>query len=310
MRVLVLGGTGWVGHWISRMLAEAGHEVTAGCRGTQERYPLPPGIRTAHLDKNDAESFRRALAAETFDAVVDSVPSPASVRNAHDLLGGRIRQYVHCSSTGVYVPLTRLPADEEHPWREPTGANFMGKVAVDSLVLQFHREDGFPATIIRPTNITGAGLIPLDIWGARHAGYWQRLRDSLPVTIPGDGNTLLQPCHVKDVARAFACALGRECAVGRTYIASSAYSITLRRYVELSKEALKSASPIEFAPPDELLRRHKERGNINEGGLRFLCLHMSFDISRARSELGYEPEFTPERGTEDAIQWMRRTGVI
>jgi len=309
MKVLVCGGTGWVGHHIVEALLAEGHEPTVLCRGRDKRFSAPGGVQIINADKNDRQALASAAGDVEFEAVVDSVPTPASVENCVHLFNGRIRHYVQCSSTGVYVPLQRTPANEEHAWREPTGVNFMNKVKVDLLALRHHEESGFPATIVRPTNIIGAGLIPIDVWGARRAGFWRRLNASLPIAIPDHGSALLQPCHVKDVAKPFALALGRDEAAGRIYNVSAAYSITLDRYVEVCRDILGSKSRLSHVPADTLVELHEGTGLVSASGLRFLCLHMCFDIARVRT-LGYSPSFTPEEGVEDAIRWMRDEGII
>ena len=310
MRVLVLGGTGWVGHHIASQLLEAGHTVVIGCRGKTQRFAPPATAQRVLVDKGNPDTFRAAQVGDV-EVVIDTVPTPDSVHNVFEAFAGRIRHYIHCSSTGVYVPLQRVPATEEHPWRESTGENFMQKVQVDALALELHVRHGFPVTVLRPSNIVGPGMIPLDIWGARRAGYWRRLHRSLPVVVPGDGATLLQPCHVKDVAKAFVLASGQPQSVGGVFNISAAYSITLDQYVDASKKVLGSASPVTHMPTADLCRAHPDaEGMLDKDGLRFLCQHMCFDISRARTELGYIPAFTPEQGIQDSIAWMFRTNLL
>ena len=71
-----------------------------------------------------------------------------------------------CGSTGVYVPLLYLPADEDHPWREKTPVNFYHQSQRDDVALALWEKESFPVTIFRPTNIIGAGRI-----GTLHAKH-------------------------------------------------------------------------------------------------------------------------------------------
>ncbi len=309
MKVLVCGGTGWVGHTIVEALLEKGHKATILCRGTPGRFPVPEGADLIKADKSELESFRKAVEGMEFDVVVDSVPTKESVENCAEIFSGKIRQYIHCSSTGVYAPLDRIPADEDHPWinKNPW---FQGKRDLDILALEKFEKSGFPVTIVRPSNIIGAGKIPLDIWGARSPGYWRRLKEGKPITVPNHGDALLQPCHVRDVAEVHALAAGRDQAIGRTYIASAAYSITLNQYVEVSRKFLGSRSPVIHMDAEKLIARFEGTGKLDAIGMRFLCLHMCFDISRALRELGYEPRYTPEQGLEDSLDWMTRESLL
>jgi nucleoside-diphosphate-sugar epimerase len=51
-------------------------------------------------------------------------------------------------------------------------------------------------------------------------------------------------------------------------------------------------------------------GKTNEGGLRFLCEHMSVDIGKARRELGYAPRWSVREGLRDSLEWMARQGLL
>ncbi len=309
MKVLVCGGTGWVGHSIVGALLEKGHEVTALSRGSSRRFPVPDGADHIRADKSKRDTFREAIKARRFDVVIDSVPSEESIENCVEIFSGDIGQYIHCSSTGVYPPLDRIPADEEHAWVDKNPW-FQRKRDVDILALRMHEEKRFPVSILRPTNIIGAGMVPIDIWGARSPGYWQRLKDGKPITVPNHGDALLQPVHVRDLAEAFALAAGREESIGKTYIVTAAHSITLNQYVEASRKLLRSKSPVLHMDAEKLIATFEGTGKLDAVGMHFLCLHMCFDISLARRELGYEPRFTPEKGLEDTLAWMSREGKL
>jgi len=306
MKALVIGGTGWVGHHIARRMVRRGHEVTVLCRGTKGRFPAPPEARTIMADKNDAATFRRLLAGMEVDAVVDSVPSEACLGVIIGTVGERIRRYLHCSSTGVYPPLRYVPAAEEHPWREPTGINFMHKVKLDALALEAHGRSGFPATIIRPTNIMGPGMLPIDTLGGRDPDFLPDVAAGREIVLPNDGRALLQPVFVEDVAEAFALALERPESVGRIYNISCHNSVTLRVYLGIVASALGAEPKVSCLPVDEILSRFEGTEKVSPNGLRFLCEHMCFDISRARKELGYEPTLSPEESTRKTIEWWRK----
>ena len=95
MKVLVIGGPGWVGHHVARKVAERGHAVTVLSRGTKGRFNPPEGADLVRADKNDAEAFRKLLDGMDVDAVMDSVPSETSLKVIIETLSGRIRHYIH-----------------------------------------------------------------------------------------------------------------------------------------------------------------------------------------------------------------------
>ena len=306
VKVLVIGGTGWVGHHIARKVGERGHEVTILSRGTNGRFPAPGNAKVVKVDKNDADAFRAVLGELDVDAVIDSVPSETCLKVLIKTLGDGIKHYAHCSSTGVYTPLCYVPADENHPWREPTGLNFMHKVKLDALALEAHASNGFPATVIRPTNIMGPGLLPIDTLGGRDPDFLPDVAAGREVFLPNDGSALLQPVFVEDVAEPFALALERPESIGRIYNISWHNSVPLREYLEIIGNALGVKPKVTCLPVDEILARFEKDKKVNASGLGFLCEHMCFGISKAQAELGYEPTLSIEESTRKTIEWWQR----
>jgi len=119
------------------------------------------GVRLLTGDKGDEAFMSSLLSGQEFDTVIDTVPSREHIELAFRHLNGRVEHYIICSSTGVYPPLRYVPADEEHPWREKTAVNFDWVCERDAYALSLWEEHGFPVTILRPTNIIGAGRVPI-----------------------------------------------------------------------------------------------------------------------------------------------------
>ncbi|MFF7634814.1 NAD-dependent epimerase/dehydratase family protein [Kitasatospora sp. NPDC008050] len=112
MRLLILGGTEFVG----RAFAEAGlardWEVTVFHRG---RHAPPAGVRALHGDRNDQRGIR-ALAGGEWDLVVDTWQfAPTAVRDAARLLSDRAGHYIYVSSRSVYEFPTGPGLDERAP---------------------------------------------------------------------------------------------------------------------------------------------------------------------------------------------------
>lgn len=312
MKVLVISGSGWLGHNIVKGLVIEGHDVQLISRGQTERFHVPASVQRIFGDRSEP-NFERVFRGLHPDVVIDVIPMDVGVtRKILDAFAGQVTQYIHCSSTGGYAPLARAPGREDDPYLAPSqfGAGFGMKRAVDELALQYHEEGRIPVTVVRPTNIMGPGLLPIDIWGARSPGFLRRVADEEVITIPNDGRALLQPGHVEDLAEVFVRAVGVPEALGQVYIASCSYSLTLEAYVRVVADCLGTKPPIEFAPADELIAKHGGTPKLDEAGLRFLCEHMCFSIAKARSQLGYEPRMTAEAGTEETVRWAVDTGRV
>ena len=302
-RVLVFGATGEIGSRVARGCVEEGHAVTGVSRGQNARHRVDlKGMDLITGDKGDEEFVKSLASGKEFDVVVDTVPTSAHVDLVFKHFNGRIQHYFMCSSTGTFVPLRELPADESHPWREKTDVNFHDQSVRDAHALEIWEAHGLPVTIFRPTNIIGAGRIPLETWGGRSIEYWRRVKEGRPVEIPENGNILLQSGCNEDLATAFVTGVGKaEEIAGEIFIISTRKAVTLDRYLSAGKEVLNSSSPVETVSMDELMRRYPEEAT--QGGLRFLVEHMCFDISKAESLLGYSPRFSTEQGLAKALEW-------
>ena len=196
MRVLVLGGTQFVGQAVAGELVARGWDVSILTRGI-----LPSTVsgigRWCRADRRDASGWG-ALAGERFDAVVDvSAYTAADVEPVLDALrfddGAR---YVLVSSGAVYRPSDRplaedAPAGENVHW----GPYGLGKLEAERLLLDRQSRCGYALSIVRPAYLYGPGNNLL-----REAYLFDRLEKRLPVPVPS-GGTRTQFAIVDEAAR-------------------------------------------------------------------------------------------------------------
>lgn len=303
MKVIVFGGTGWVGHHIAVTFHTAGHEVTICSRGQKETYlsEIPEEIRRVQGNKTDEQDMARVFE-EAYDVVIDSVPAEASIDNVVKH-ARRLKRYLHCSSTGGYAPLPFIPGDETMPYDHFQGG-WKAKAIVDAKVLDLCCREGFPATVIRPSYITGPGLLPLDNLGGRREDFVPDVLNNTPLDLPNDGQALLQPVHVQDLADLFLLAAEEPRSVGQIYNACLEKAVAITRYLGITAAALDREVAINYLSVDEMLEKY--RGQIGERGLRFFATHMCYDISKAREQLGYVPHCTTEEAIEETARWATR----
>ncbi len=310
MNVLVIGGTRYLGLAVATKLAGRGDQVTVANRGVTPAE-LPQTVQRVRVDVAKAGDLAKAVEGRTFDAAVHMIArSSEGTREVLETLQGNVGHYVQCGSTGVYAPLLYLPADEQHPTDPPPEfGGFDGKLAADREALQFCDEHCVPVTILRPTNIIGPGDVPIDIWGTRNPAFFQRIIDNQVISIPNDGQALLQPVHVSDLADAFIAALDRPQAEG-IYNISCRYAITLNRYVDLVADALGQEPTVEHVAAEDLIRQYSKLGKINASGLQFLCQHMCFSIAKAEQDLHYRPQMQPDDSVQENVGWMLDQEII
>ena len=300
MRVIVFGGTGWLGHNIVLQLLEAGHDVTICCRGQKKAFADEVAkVKTVYADKHD-EAAVRELFRTPYDAVIDSVPTLEAIANIHKY-AVNLSRYIHCSSTGGYAPLPFIPCDETAPYCGFNKKGWLGKVENDKEVMRLFHSEGFPATVIRPTYITGPGLLPMDNLGGRRKDYIADILAEKVLDVPDNGLALLQPVQVRDLASAFSLALAAPRSIGQIYNISLSHALTLVRYHEITAAAFGKKANLNFMSVDAMLKKYE--GSISEMGLRFLASHMCFSIEKAVRDLGYKPRFTPEEAVVETARW-------
>ena len=299
-RVIVFGGTGWLGHNIVLELRRQGAEVTIATRGKKAAFlEEVADIPQVTVDKTDEAAMKDLFAHAHWDAVIDSVPTSASLALVVKYAVG-IDHYVHCSSTGGYAPLPFIPCDEAAPHLGfNQRAGWSKKAIVDAEALDHFNRAGFPATVIRPCYITGPGLLPLDNLGGRRPEFLPSLKAGKEMPLPDDGQALLQPIHVLDLARSFALALAHPQSIGQVYNITLDHAVPLNRYLQLNAEAIGGTANIVHVPLAELLRQHPE----DPVGLSFFATHMCFTNAKAKAQLGFTPHCTPEEAIRETARW-------
>jgi nucleoside-diphosphate-sugar epimerase len=212
---LFIGGTGTISASCVREAHELGFRVTVLNRGRDALRPPPAGVEALRGDLDDTASLTAALGGREFDVVADFMSfAPDRLRRNIDLFAGRTGQYVFISSASAYAkPVASWPIRESTPLRNPYWQYSRDKIACEDLLVARYRDDGFPATIVRPSHTYDQFRNPL-------AGRWTqiaRLRAGRPAVVHGDGTSLWTLTHASDFAYMFAGLLARPEAVGESY---------------------------------------------------------------------------------------------
>jgi 2'-hydroxyisoflavone reductase len=205
MRLLILGGTGFIGPHQVRYALARGHHVTIFNRGRQK--DAWPGPVEELLGDRDGDL--KALEGREWDVCIDNPTTlPVWVRDAARVLKGHVGQYVFISTISVYAARDK-PADETAPLAAYTGADPMAETtkslnadlrlygplkALSEKEAQTQYGEA-ATTIIRPSLIVG----PRD--ESDRFTYWPvRLARGGEVLAPGDGSDPVQFIDARDLA--------------------------------------------------------------------------------------------------------------
>ncbi|WP_216903564.1 NAD-dependent epimerase/dehydratase family protein [Synechococcus sp. CCY 9618] len=282
MRILVMGGTRFVGRpLVSRLLA-AGHELTLFTRG---RNPLPEGVEHLQGDRSSAEGLA-ALQDRPFEVIIDSSGrSLDDTRRVLERTGAPSHRLVYVSSAGVYADSELWPLDEDAPI-DPASRH-AGKAETETWL----RQEGIPFTSFRPTYIVGPGNYnPVESW------FFDRIVHGQPVPLPGDGSTITQLGHVSDLAAAMARCIEVDPAANRIYNCTGSQGVTFLGLVQAAARACgKDPTSVE-------IRRFDPAGLDKKARKAFplRLAHFLTDTHRVRRELAWEPAYDLEATLADS----------
>lgn len=202
MRILLLGGTGWLGGWIATTALDRGHEITCLARG--ETGSVPDGVEFVRADRDRPDALD-AVSQERWDVVIDVSRQPGQVRRAAEALADRSETFVFVSSASVYADHSTPGVDEraellpalENDVMESLETYGEAKVACEQHVVKAYGADR--ALLVRAGLIGGPG----DSTG--RTGYWP-LRFARPaaddgtVLVPDSPDLSTQVIDVRDLA--------------------------------------------------------------------------------------------------------------
>jgi nucleoside-diphosphate-sugar epimerase len=286
MRILVMGGTRFIGVYLTQALVQQGHEVVLFNRGNR---PSPiPGLKIIQGDRTQPDSLIQTLQGETFDAIFDNNGRELSdTKTLADLFKGRLQHFIYMSSAGVYRKSDLMPHVEgdaidpnsRHKGKHETESYLMGQ--------------GIPVTSIRPTYIYGPqNYNDLEAW------FFDRLTRDRPIPIPGNGTHFTQFGHVQDLAVAMTKVLGNKQAIGQIY------NISGDRYVTFDGLARQCAIAC-GKDPERLNLVHYDPKQFDFGKRKAFPMrvqHFFAAIDKAKTELHWQPEFDLVRGLQDSFQ--------
>ena len=201
LRILILGGTGFIGPHEIRYALARGHQVTIFNRGKSQPSMFPDLYSQVEWLKGDRNGDFAALEGREWDAVIDNAAMiPRWVRESAGLLKDAASQYLYISTLSVFGGFPDRGMDETWPVAtidDPTVEEVNGQTYGPLKALcEQEAEKAFPgrATVVRPGLIVGPGD-PSDRWT-----YWPvRINRGGEVLAPGDPSTLVRYIDVRDV---------------------------------------------------------------------------------------------------------------
>lgn len=321
MKILVVGGAGYIGSHMVKHLLRAGHSVLVADNFSSGHRSALLGCSCVELDIADRDALDTLMAAHDFDAlfhfasfiqVGESVEHPgkyyqnnlaATLTLLQAMVAAGIPRFIFSSTAAVYGNPQYSPLDEAHP-QQPINPYGRSKLMVEQLLEDFDKAYGLKSVCLRYFNAAGADpegelgerhepethLIPLILQAA--AGRREAITVFGDDYDTPDGTCIRDYIHVADLADAHARALDFLIAEKRSAIFNlgNGAGFSVREVIETARQVTGRDIQVRLAQ-----RRTGDPARLVA------------DASRAHSLLGWQPRYSElERIIADAWNWEQR----
>jgi UDP-glucose 4-epimerase len=303
-KILVTGGTGFMGSHIVELLLQNGHQLTVLTSSSSIHpniQPIQSQISIIRGDFGNRELLLQNL--KNIDTIIHiawtTVPKTASENPSYDaqsnIIGGihlldaaveaKVKKVVFISTGGALYGIPEYtPIDEQHPIR-PISAYGISKMAFERYLHFYYKNKGLDYTIFRIANAYGTRQNLTKKQGV--VGIWlQKIMNNEPIEIWGDGEVIRDYVYVTDIARAIASSLdykGKE----HVFNLGSGQGYSLNQILTICKKISQKDSIVNYLE-----------------GRSFDVPVNILSITRAQQELGWKPSTSIDEGIRQTWAWL------
>ncbi len=326
MKILVTGGTGFIGSHLIKSLIDGGYETRCLVRRNKNVDNLQElGAELVYGDVTEAKSIGDAFAG--IDVVYhlagflgrwgipDQVYWNTNVKGTQNMLEKSyeydIKKFIYCSSAGVTGPVSLIPQDELAPYN-PTNIYELTKAEAEKCVLNFYHEKGLPVIVIRPEFIYG----PMD----KHTFQLFRIISDKKFILIDGGRAVWHPTYIDDLISSFKLCLTSQKAIGQCYLIAGERYLTIKEFSSKIANAL-NVPNTKLAIPKNMalllatgLEKLGEILNfdppLSKSRVKTFCGNRAFNTAKARKDLGYVPTVTIDEGIQRTANWYKQNGWL
>ena len=283
MKILVMGGTRFVGKSLVEKLLNDNHDIDIFTRGNNAN---PENTNLIKGDRNIQESLTQ-LRKKKYDVVYDiSGRELKQTKFLIENLDDSFQRYVYVSSAGVYKDNYELPLFEHDPL--DTNSRHKGKFETENWL----SNQKIPFTSFRPTYIYGPGNYnKIENW------FFERLFFNKSIPIPCDASIITQLGHVSDLTDVMIKCIDFENSKNNIYNCSGDKAISIKGLIYLCAEVCGvNKNEIIFKSFDAHKLDPKSRK-----GFPIRLNHYQIDISKIKNDLEWKPKFDLLCGLKDSF---------
>lgn len=310
-RIVVIGGKGRIGSYLTPMLSAEGHEVVVITRGRQtppRSQPVWQVVEQVVLDRKQ-EDFAQQVVALAPDVVFDLVCySEKDMLNLTSALTDRIDHYIAVGSIWMHGPSSVVPCPE-HLNRESEDTYGQEKRKMDDALQRLFARSGFPGTIVHPGHIVSEGFKPINPQGNINLDVFTRLFQGKTLTLPNMGLETLHHVHAADVAGVMIAAMNRgSISFGQGFHAASPAAITLAGFAQAVAAWVGQEAKLAFQPYEQWAKTvSAEDAAIT---LEHISRSPNASMEKARQMLDFTPRFSSLQAVRSAVDWLIANGDL
>ncbi|MEM8858229.1 MAG: SDR family NAD(P)-dependent oxidoreductase [Chloroflexota bacterium] len=327
-KVLVTGGTGFVGTYLVKRLAGIGYSVCVLARtlDTASHLQNLPNVVILQGDIRDSAAVENALkdidtvyhlaASFRSETISDYDLNQINVTGTENMLKAaaqaEVKRFVHVSTVGVHGVPDQQPGDESFPYQADNRVA-ISKTEGEKIAIKYMQDSDLSITIVR----TGPGVYgPGDM---RYLKLFKGINKGRFIVF-GSGEINYQIIFVEDLVDGLILAATKEEAIGEIFIMTGNHAITLNELVAKVANTLGVngpkfrlpvmpvyyagylceivCKPFGISPP--LYRRRVD----------FFRNSRSFSIKKANQVLGFQPKVSYEEGLARTADWYKQMGYL
>lgn len=312
MRVLVIGGTDFVGSPTLKRLSEMGHDLLVFHRGNT-KVPDSLSANIVHGDRKNLADFSSDFKAFAPEVVLDMIPhTEQDGRQLISVFGGIAERLVAVSSADVYRAYDRLwnkdagkpdptPLTEQsplrdrlYPYRTETTSRDEFDYHYDKILMEkavMSEPDALPATVIRLPMVHGS-----NDFQHRFYAYIKRMLDQRPFILLSEEMAAWRGCrgYVENMAEAVALCVTEAKAANNVYHVA-APTVTEKEWVSRIAKAMSWQGDVLTLPNEQLPKNLQRSYNFSQD--------WSLDSSFIRTQLDYRERISTDEGVRRTVAW-------
>jgi len=292
MKVLVMGGSYFIGKKIVHMLLDKGYQVTTLNRGS--RPPADDRVHTILCDRHDPDQMKIQLKGKRFDYVVDLGLNAGEVELLLSSLDTEdLKQFIFISSSAVYdLDQLTVPFKEDDRLAENSVWTFYGlrKIEAEAYLKTYFSGTDTGVVAIRPPYVYGE-----DNYAQRESFIFDHILEGRPLLLPNDGSTRVQFIYTSDLGSNILALMDQDLKGFNAFNVGNEEGITFKEWAQACARV--AGRPLR-------LIEHTFQGQAREVR-SFFPLYTYDNILDVKKIKAIDPKETPfEEGLEAAFDWF------